>query len=53
VSRTWIERVKVGRYFGDDIDRWKAMKREGWDLTVLIAPDHLTVVAFGYQRDSV
>lgn len=37
--RTWVERVPLGPTFagkaGNDLDRIKAMKADGWDVTVL------------------
>jgi hypothetical protein len=47
--RTWIERVEVDRYFGNRLDEWKAMKRDGWQLTVLIAPGSKTVVVLAWR----
>jgi hypothetical protein len=49
--QTWIERVPLDRYFAgvragsDDpgppaLDRIKAMKREGWEITILTIERH-------------
>jgi len=46
--RTWIERVTVDRYFGGVLEGVKAMQKNGWSMTVLIAPDHETVVILGF-----
>jgi len=46
--RTWIERVEVDRYFGNVLDSVKAMQRNGWTLTVLIAPSQKEVVILGF-----
>src|SRR4029453_12212212 len=37
VPREWlIERVAVDKHFGREIERWKQLRDEGWDLTVLV-----------------
>jgi hypothetical protein len=47
--RTWIERVEVDRYFGTIVvDQVKAMQRNGWDMTVLIAPSQKEVVVLEF-----
>lgn len=46
--KTFIERVPVDNRFGDHLDRWKQLRREGWDLAVVVpkkAPSY--AVAFG------
>lgn len=46
--RDWfIERVPSDARLTHELGRWKKMRDEGWDLTVLVAPDRKSVVAFG------
>jgi len=40
--------VEVDRYFGNVLDSVKAMQRNGWTLTVLIAPSQKEVVILGF-----
>jgi DNA polymerase IIIc chi subunit len=44
---TFIERVPSDHTLAAAIDRWKAMRADGWDLVALIAPDSKTVIALG------
>ena len=51
----FIERVAADSHIGGrtepvHLDRWKAMKADGWELTVLVSPDQKTVVALGFRR---
>lgn len=50
--RTFIERVDA-RSNADvvkGLERWKAMKREGWELTVLhVSTKPPTLIAFGFS----
>jgi hypothetical protein len=48
--RTWIERVPVDPYFGRLLDDVKAMKRMGWDMAALLAPDKKEVVVLGFYH---
>ena len=50
--RTWIERVRVDRYFGNHLDEWKAMIRDGWDLIVLIAPTQQECVVLACREEA-
>jgi hypothetical protein len=51
--RTWIERVPLGPRFagreGNDLDRIKAMKRSGWELTVLTVAGADYVLVLGHS----
>jgi hypothetical protein len=52
--KTFIERVPCDSHIGGRtdpvyLDLWKAMMAEGWELTVLIAPDQKTLVALGWR----
>jgi hypothetical protein len=51
--RTWIERVSAGPGFagkeGNHLDRFKAMRWDGWDLEVVIVGGG-EVVALGRYR---
>jgi hypothetical protein len=56
--RTFIERVTPDRYFPRKLQEWKAMRREGWELTALVEERFVrgrktvvSVVAFGYALD--
>lgn len=48
----FIERVPTSELGGKEshLARWKAMRIDGWDLEVLIAPDEKSVVALGCRR---
>jgi hypothetical protein len=50
---TYIERIP-SRDLSGRLDEWKQMRRDGWDVTVLVAPDSRTVLALacrgGQQR---
>ena len=48
----FIERVPADKKLPGVLARWKEMQRDGWDLTVLVAPDSKAVVAFGCRGDS-
>lgn len=43
----FLERVPSDVHLTDHLASWKAMQRNGWDLTALVAPDSKTVVALG------
>jgi len=51
--RTWIERVPLRENFagreGNSLDRIKAMKAAGWELTVLTVRGESYVLCLGYQ----
>jgi hypothetical protein len=47
--RTWIERVPASE-LNRSIDAWKQMRREGWDVTVLITPDRKTVIVLAVSE---
>ena len=53
--QSWIERVSLRDNFagreGNQLDRIKAMKKAGWDLSVLIPPGRaLYVIVLGWKR---
>jgi hypothetical protein len=45
----FIERVPVDHHFGNQLDRWKALQRRGWNVSVLTNGDG-TAVALGCRR---
>jgi hypothetical protein len=52
--RTFIERVPADRREAiGDLERWKAMRREGWELHVLHSPRERELIAFGYLEPDV
>ena len=53
---SWIERVSLRENFagrkGNSLDRIKAMKKEGWDVTVLKPPGNPDyVLVLGWRDD--
>lgn len=50
--RTWVERVSAGPGFagraGNHLDRFKRMRRDGWDLELLVIRSE--VLALGRYR---
>ena len=42
-----IERAPVIQV-GERLAQWKQLRDQGWDLTVLLADDKRTVIAFGH-----
>jgi len=48
-----VERVRVGSDLGSHIDRWKQMRRDGWELEVLLAPDRRSAVCVGFRDEQV
>jgi hypothetical protein len=44
---TFIERVPSNSDLPKRIEEWKILRRSGWDLTALLAPDSKTVLALG------
>ena len=44
--RSWIERFPAAE-LNSRLDAIKKAKRDGWDLTVLIAPDSAAIVVLG------
>jgi hypothetical protein len=52
--RTWIERVPSrGQQITRAIDRWKAMRREGWDLHCLQELASGDLICFGFLLEPV
>lgn len=49
----FIERVPADQHLVRKLTHWKWMRATGWELTVLVDPDHKTVIAFGYRREGV
>lgn len=47
VTEAFIERQPVEAGWSDHLERWKALWREGWDVTVLVDSQHKTSIAFG------
>jgi hypothetical protein len=45
----FIERTPNDRRLADELDRYKRMRSDGWELTVLVANGAPTVIAFGYR----
>lgn len=45
----FVERVKPDAYFGRHMDRWKALREEGWELSVLLDRSGRDVVALGFR----
>lgn len=49
VAGDWfVERLRPGRFFERDLERWKRLQADGWDLVVLHERPSGDVVAFGY-----
>jgi len=48
-----VERVVVKNDLGSHIDRWKQMRREGWELEVVLSHDHKTVVCMGFRDEQL
>jgi hypothetical protein len=44
---TFIERVPSNSDLPKRIEEWKILRRSGWDMTALLAPDSKTVLALG------
>jgi hypothetical protein len=44
---TFIERVPSNSDLPKRIEEWKVLRRSGWDMTALLAPDSKTVLALG------
>lgn len=56
--RSFVERVRPDAYFARKLDEWKAMRRDGWELTVLVetlvdarSRRTASVIALGYYRE--
>ena len=49
---TYLARVPSDSHLATHLAEWKAMRRNGWDLTALVAPDAKTVVALGCRGGS-
>lgn len=49
---TFVERVPVDSFLSAHIDRWKAMRRDGWDVTALLAPDSRSVVCLACRGEA-
>lgn len=45
----FIERVATDKQLARHLEDWKQLRRAGWDVTVLLAPDQRTVIALGYS----
>lgn len=48
----FIERVPSDPKLTTHMDRWKQMHRDGWALTILLAPDSKSVVALGCRGEA-
>lgn len=46
--RTWLERVPADSKTPKHLERWKAMRREGWELSVLLYRLKPELVALGF-----
>lgn len=42
---TFVERVELQGEFVDALDRWRAMRGEGWDVTALTVEDGGQLIA--------
>jgi hypothetical protein len=50
----FVETVPVDHRLGDHIDRWKQLRREGWDVTALLSlPDEKTVTCVGCLHPNI
>jgi hypothetical protein len=45
----FIERAAADKQLPRHLEGWKELRRAGWDVTVLLASDQRTVIAFGYS----
>jgi hypothetical protein len=41
---TMIERIPADKRTGKWLEQWKHLRRDGWTVTVLVAPDHKSIV---------
>jgi hypothetical protein len=46
---TFIVRVPADVRLARRLEEWKRLRREGWDVVVLLAPDSKTVVGLGWR----
>ncbi len=49
INEWYIERVPVDAKIGGAIDQWAEMVEDGWNLTVLLAPDNKTAIGLGWR----
>lgn len=50
VLETRIERVAADNGLSKWLERWKRLRRDGWDVTVLVAPDRQTLVGLACRN---
>jgi hypothetical protein len=50
--RTWLERVPADSKTGKHLERWRALREEGWELTVLHHGPSSSLVALGFLPEA-